>query len=247
MTIRTVVVDDEPLARQGVRELLAREPDVTVVAECGGGEDAIAAVERERPDLLLLDIQMPGADGFEVLARLGSPRPVVVFVTAHDAFALEAFEAHAIDYLLKPVEPHRFHQAIERARAQIAHDHGAQAAGRLEALLASLPRQRRYPARLTVRDGPRVTFVPVDDIDWIEAAGNYARLHVGDTRHLLRQTMTALEQLLDPDRFVRIHRSSIVNVDRIREIQPWFKGDYLVLLADGTKLSLTRKYRDRLI
>ncbi|MGE0554266.1 MAG: LytR/AlgR family response regulator transcription factor [Gemmatimonadales bacterium] len=247
MTIRAVIVDDEPLARQGLRELLEPEPDIRVVAECGDGEDAVRAVERERPDLLLLDIQMPGLDGFGVLARLAPPRPVVVFVTAHDAFALQAFEAHAIDYLLKPVEPDRFRRALERARAQLGHEQRALVAARLDELLATLPKRPRYPSRLTVRDGPRVSFVPVDEIDWIEAAGNYARLHVGAARHLLRETMSGLEETLDPERFVRIHRSTIVNVARIREIQPWFKGDHLVVLEDGTKLSLTRKYRSRLI
>ncbi len=168
-------------------------------------------------------------------------------MTAHDDFALQAFDAHAIDYVLKPVERDRLRRALDRARAQIAHDRGAALATRLHDLLKTLPPRPRYPTRLAVRDGATVRFVSVDAIDWIEAAGNYARLHVGSERHLLRETMAALERTLDPERFVRIHRSTIVNVDRIREVQPWFKGDFVVILQDGTKLSLTRTYRDRLL
>ena len=247
MTLRAVIVDDEPLAREGLHEFLAAAEDVDVIAECASGEQAISVIAKEHPDLVVLDIQMPGIDGFEVLSHLQAPLPAVIFVTAHDEYALQAFEAHAVDYVLKPVERDRLLRALERARALIAHDQRADLTKRLQALLQTLSQRPTYPTRLAVRDGATVRFVPVADIDWIEAAANYARLHVGANRHVIRETMTALERTLDPERFVRIHRSTIVNVERIREIQPWFKGDYMVILHDGTQLSLTRKYRDRLL
>lgn len=245
--LRTLIVDDEPLARQGLREFASHEPDLEVVAECGDGRAALEAIRRHHPDLVLLDVQMPEMTGFDVLAALDGPLPAVIFVTAYDTYALRAFDAHAVDYLLKPVELERFRQAVTRARAQIDHDRGGRLAAKLSGLLAEVAASSPYPRRFTVKTAGRVTFVRVADIDWIEAAGNYARLHVGIERHVVRVTMSALERQLDPQQFARIHRSTIVNVDRIREIQPWFKGDHLVILLDGTKLSLTRKYRDRLL
>jgi two-component system LytT family response regulator len=243
VTIRALIVDDEPLARGRLRTLLAGEPDVEVVGECGDGLEAVAAVEELSPDLLFLDVQMPALDGFAVLEALDADRlPAVVFVTAHDRYALRAFEVHALDYLLKPFDRDRFRKALGRARAQIA---GAEGGGKLPALLADA-RARRQPAdRLVIKSAGRVFFLRTEEIDWVEAAGNYVRLHCGGDAHLLRETMNGLEARLDGQRFLRVHRSTIVNVDRIRELQAWFHGDYLVILRDGTQLTLSRGYRPR--
>ncbi len=245
MIIRAAIVDDEPLAREGLREFLADEPDVDLVGECGDGRTAVDLIARLRPDLLFLDIQMPEMDGFAVLDALGEQLPAVIFVTAYDEHALRAFQVHALDYLLKPVERLRFRRAVERARAQIHHAEGAEVTRRIASLLRDLG-SRRSVDRLPIKAGGTVYFVRTADIDWIEAAGNYARLHAGGERHVLRETMAALERALDPRQFVRVHRSTIVNVDRIKKIQPWFKGEHVVVLHDGTKLSLSRKYRERL-
>jgi two-component system LytT family response regulator len=246
MIIRALIVDDEPLAREGIRQFLDDEPDVEVVGECGDGASAVDLINRVRPELVFLDIQMPEMDGFAVLADLDlDPLPAVIFVTAYDEHALRAFEVHALDYLLKPVERTRFGQAVERARAMIHHASGAEVTRRIAALLRGLD-QRRQVDRLPVKTAHRTYFVPVADIDWIEAAGNYARVHTGGERHIIRQTMSALERVLDAKQFARVHRSAIVNVDRIKEIQPWVKGDHVVILRDGTRLSLSRKYRRQL-
>ena len=245
--LRTLIVDDEPLAREGLRNLLADASEVTVVGECGDGATALEVIRRDRPDLVLLDVQMPELSGFEVLQQLGPDLPVIIFVTAHDAFALQAFEAHAVDYLLKPVAPARFRQALERARAQVAYDRTSEVSERVTALLETLASENRFPVRLPVKARGSVTFVRVAEIDWIGAAGNYVKLHVGRDRHLIRETLSNLERRLDPRVFVRIHRSTIVNVDRIQEVQPWVKGDHVVVLRDGQKLTLSRTYRDRLL
>ncbi len=249
MVIRALIVDDEPLAREGLEEFLAAEPDIEVIGEAGSGGEAIARIEQLRPDLLLLDIQMPDGGGFDVLRGLGPARlpPAVVFVTAHDRHALEAFEAHALDYLLKPVEQSRFREALERVRAQLQYRSSR------ESGLASLVEELRqdkpsYRSRLLVKSAGKITFLKTHEIDWIEATGNYAKLHTGTGRHhIIRSSMTALEERLDPEQFARIHRSTIVNLDRVKEIQPWFKGESVVLLHDGTSLSLSRKYRERLL
>jgi two-component system LytT family response regulator len=245
--IRTLIVDDEPLARQRLRALLDGDPDIEVVGECGDGKQAVAEVRRLRPDLLFVDVQMPVLDGFGVLEALaGGAMPVVIFVTAHDRYALKAFEVHALDYLLKPFDRARFAAALARAKTQVQQGLAGALDERLLDLLQSLPNHRRVPERLIVKSGGRVTFVPSADIDWVEAAGNYVRLHVGREDHLLRESMSGLEEKLDPKRFVRIHRSTIVNVERIRELQPVFHGDYVIVLKDGTELPLSRGYRDNL-
>jgi two-component system LytT family response regulator len=247
MKIRTFVVDDEPLARQRLLTLLEAEPDIELVGESADGRQAVAALRAQQPDLLFLDVQMPLLDGFGVLAALDAEHlPAVVFVTAYDRYALQAFEVHALDYLLKPFDRERFGKALERARAQLRQEQSADANQKLLALLHDVREARRPAERLVVKSGSRVSFVRVEEIDWIEAAGNYLRLHVGSETHLLRETMSRLEERLDGKQFLRIHRSTIVNVERIRELQPSFHGDYLVLLRDGTELTLSRGFRDKL-
>jgi two-component system LytT family response regulator len=248
--MRVVIADDEPLARERIELLLAGRPDVEVVAAAGDGRAAVEAVRAHRPDLLFLDVQMPELDGFGVLRELGADAPpAVVFCTAYDQFALRAFEVHALDYLLKPFDEERFTAALERARAQVARRGAGEDLGaKLAALLAAArPAAAEAKAdRLAVKTDGRVLLVKHADIDWVEAADNYVNLHVGRDSHLMRETMNSLEQRLDPERFVRISRSTIVNLDRVKELQPMFHGDYTVILRDGTKLSLSRNYRERL-
>jgi two-component system LytT family response regulator len=247
MTIRTLIVDDEPLARHRLRALLEVDPEITVVGESADGEQAVADLQKLRPDLAFLDVQMPVLDGFGVLEALaGEPLPVVIFVTAYDRYAVKAFEVHALDYLLKPFDKERFAAALQRAKDHVRRAEALTLEERLRKLLQAVPQRPDSPDRLVVKSGGRVYFVRVADIDWIEAAGNYVRLHVGKEDHLLRQTLGALESKLDPSRFVRIHRSTIVNVERIRELQPAFHGDYVIILHDGTELALSRSCRDKL-
>lgn len=245
--IRAVIVDDEPLAREGVRMHLEQEPDIEIVGEAGDGEEAVGLIETMKPDLLFLDVQMPGLDGFGLLDALGPDHmPVTVFTTAYDQFALRAFDAHAIDYVLKPYDAERFHGAVERARLHINGRRKAQVDHRLGALLQELRSRSQYLERMVVRSGGRILILRVSDVDWIEAASNYVRLHAGGRDYLLRETMTGLESKLNPAEFVRIHRSTIVRVDRIKELEPLFQGDYVVILEDGTRLTSSRGYRDRL-
>jgi two-component system LytT family response regulator len=240
MTIRTCIVDDEPLARERIRVLLAGEPDVEIVGESGGGPAAVEVIRAVRPDLLFLDVQMPGPDGFGVLEALGAAVPrAVIFVTAYDQYALQAFEVHALDYLLKPFSSRRFHRALERARTELLQRGGGGVDERILSLLEQIRHPRR-PERLVIRSAGRVSFLRVDEIDWVEAEGNYVRLHAGAASHLLRETMKGIEAKLDPDRFIRIHRSTIVNTDRIKELQPLFHGEYAVILRDGTRLTASR-------
>ena len=250
MTLRTLVVDDEPLARERVRMMLGMHDDVAVVGEYGDGHQAIDAIRTQRPDLVFLDVQMPGVDGFGVLRALeGEVLPYVVFVTAYDQYALRAFEVHALDYVLKPFNAERFSEALQRARAAIVkRDEGEVGVDRdrLRSLVASLTAEQREKQRIVVKSSGRVFFVKVDDIDWIEAEGNYVRLHMGAQSHLLRETMKGMESVLDTSQFIRIHRSTIVNADRIRELQPLFHGEYAVILRDGTRLVASRGPDNRL-
>lgn len=246
MTIRAVVVDDEPLARERIRTLLADEPDVEVVDECRDGVEAVEAIEEHDPDLVFLDVQMPEVDGFEVLEAVGIERaPVVVFVTAHDEYAIRAFDVHALDYLLKPFDGERFRRALDRARAELAGE-PALDRDRLSGLIESLRDERGHLERIAVKTTSRVVFLSVDEIDWIGAAGNYVELHVGEQIHLLRDSLKAMEGKLDPATFVRVHRSHIVNLDRVRTMEPWFHGEYVLVLEDGTELRASRTYSDRL-
>lgn len=245
--IRTLIADDEPLAREGLRMHLEDEPDITVIGECADGQEVLDAVHEHQPDLLFLDVQMPGIDGFGVLEELRRGRmPEVVFVTAYDQFALQAFESHALDYLLKPFDADRFRRAMDRVRTHLRGRGRLEADARLIRLIDDLRSRPRYLERLVVRSGGRILILRVDDVDWIEAAANYVKLHAGGRTYLLRETMTRMEQQLDPDRFVRIHRSTIVRVDRIRLLEPLFQGDYLVVLEDGSRLPSSRGYRDNL-
>ena len=247
MTIRAVIVDDEPLARRRIRSLLVEAGDVEVVAECANGRKAIQAIEASPPDLLFLDIQMPEVDGFDVLRAIGVGHvPVVIFVTAYDQFALRAFEAHALDYLLKPFDDERFGAALQRARERIRQQQGGDLDGQLRALLQEVRGDRGYLRRLAVPTGPRSVFVRTEEIDWIEAERNYIRLHAGGRTHLLRENLSRIESALDPAAFCRIHRSTIVNVDRIQAVESLFGGEYLVVLHDGTRLTSGRSYRRNL-
>lgn len=246
MTIRAIIVDDEPLARGRIRALLKQMPDVELAAECGDGRKAIAAIQKHRPDLVFLDVQMPEPDGFGVLASLSPDNlPVVVFVTAYDRYALKAFEASALDYLLKPFDRERFEATMARARTQLEQRHAGKLNQKLLSLLERSP-GAEYAERLVVRAAGRISFLCTDEIDWIEAQGNYACLHAGRETHLLRETMSALEEQLDPRKFVRIHRSTIANIRCIKELQPTFHGDFNVLLRDGTRLILSRTHRKEL-
>src|SRR5215467_4701792 len=236
--IRALIVDDEELARDRVASLLAEQPDVEVVGTCADGASAVEMIERERPDLVFLDVQMPGMDGFDVVENLDRDHvPAIVFVTAHDAHAIRAFEIHALDFLLKP---------LERARAHLTHDKSSTIDSRLVSLLEELRDERKYPERLIVKSSGRVFFVRAEEIDWVEASGNYVKVHTKTDAHLLRESMKNMEGKLDPKTFVRIHRSAIVNIDRIKELEPWFHGEYVVILRDGTRLTASRVFSDRL-
>jgi len=247
-TVRAIIVDDEPLARERLRLLLADEPDVEVVGECGDGCQAVVAIEELKPDLVFLDVQIPNLDGFAILESVGADRiPAIVFVTAYDHYALRAFDVRAVDYIHKPFGKERLHKALAHAREQITRGKSADISGQLVALLEEIRPQKTYLKRIMVKSGGRLYFLRTAEIDWVEAAGNYVRLHVGSEAHLLRETMNGLETKLDPERFLRIHRSTIVNIDRVRKLSPSFVGDYAVVLHDGTKLKLSRGYQDRLV
>jgi two-component system LytT family response regulator len=247
MPAKTLIVDDETLARERLRQLLQAEPEIQIVGECADGRDAVAAIERESPDLIFLDIQMPELDGFGVLEAIKSePMPVIVFVTAYDRFALKAFDVHAVDYLLKPFDRERFQVALLHALEHVKHRGDKSLAERQSATLAELKPPAKLAERLPIKSSGRVIFVRIEDIDWVEAAHNYIVLHVNKEAHLLRETMNSFEARLSPDKFVRISRSTIVNIDRIKELQPMFYGEYTVTLQNGTRLTLSRRYRDKL-
>lgn len=253
--IKAVIVDDEPLARDCIRIALEGDPAIRVVAECGDGRSAVEAIERFDPDLVFLDVQMPGMDGFGVIEEVGVDRmPVVVFVTAYDQHALKAFEIHAADYVLKPFDDARFATCVEHAVERVRQADVSELARTLSGVLRELPApfqddagDSRHATRIMVRERDSIRFVPVDDIDWLEGAGNYVRVHTAAGSHLIRATLAGLAERLDAARFVRIHRSTIVNVDRIREVQPWAGGDYVAILHDGETLKVSRSYRDDLL
>lgn len=240
MKLRAIIADDEPLARERVRSLLAGEPDVEVVAECSNGAQTLEATQEHRPDLLFLDVQMPRLNGFEVLEALEPPQmPVVIFTTAHDQHALRAFEVNALDYLLKPFTEARFKMAVQRARAQLQGGLPPQAAPQLAALLSYLHPTVPGNRRILVRTPERIVFLKPDEIDHVEAAGNYVVLHAGKERHILRETTAGMEARLVPAGFMRLSRSVIVNLARVREVQPLGPGQYSVLLKNGTRLEMT--------
>ena len=246
MKLRTLIVDDMPLARSRLRRHLAPDPDIDIVGEARNGKEAIELIGSLAPQLLFLDIQMPEVGGFEVLEAVGPDAvPAVVFVTAYDEFALRAFEVHALDYLLKPFDAARLEGAVARAKRQLAASQNVTA--QLSTLLDELRGGKKYVTRLAVRSRERMLFVAVEDIDSIDGAGNYVRLHLGATSHLLRDRLGSIEAKLDPDVFVRIHRSTIVNVTRIREMHPLFNGDQLLVLTSGRRVTVSRTYRARLL
>ncbi len=243
--IRTVIADDEPVARRGVRLLLERESGVEIVGEASGGVEAAELIRRLRPDLVFLDVQMVGCDGFETLLRVGQEAaPAVIFVTAYDEYALRAFDFNAVDYLLKPYDDARFAAALNRARELIMRKRGSDVDQRLTRLIEHLEGEGRD--RILLKSSGEIIFLKTGEIDWIEAEGDYVKFHVTGRTHLMRGTMASLETRLDPARFVRIHRSTIVNVDRLRKLSPSFEGEYAVVLHDGTKLRMSRGYQDRI-
>jgi len=247
MTIRTLLVDDETVALRGLHQRLLRETDITIVGQCEDGASAIAAINELQPDLVFLDIQMPGLGGFDVIAAVGLEQmPPVIFVTAFDQFALRAFDVHAIDYVLKPIDGARFQQALSWAR-QTLQQPGERLKERIAAALDDLGlAPRRWARRLAIKSVGRVVLIEVRDIDRIEAAGNYAEICIGAKRHLLRETLASLEGRLDPAGFARISRAAIVNIERVRELQTMFSGDFVVLLKDGSQVAGSRRYRETL-
>ncbi len=243
MTIRAIIADDEPPARERVRHLLREYNDIEVIVECANGPETVAAVKEHAPDVLFLDIQMPGLDGFGVLSALPPDKlPVVIFTTAYDQHALRAFDAHALDYLLKPFKPARFNEAVQRARDQlVSRQTGANTQNLIELLTR---RATPHLTRLTVKTGDRVLFVKVRDIECIESAGNYVVVHAGGVEHVLRETLTDLESQLDTANFLRVSRSALVNLNHVKELQPMFKGDHAVVLHSGRKVAMTRGIRE---
>jgi len=247
MSIRVLLSDDETLARERLRSLLEEEPDLEIVAECGDGKSAIATIRRERPDLVFLDIQMPEVDGFGVVQQLRDDMPLTIFVTAYDRYAMKAFEVHALDYLLKPVGKERLTGAVERARRQLQHPPDGTFQRRVLELLADMDARRHTPERIIIKADGEIVCLKPNEIDWAESAGNYVCLHVGGATHILRETITALESRLGPRQFMRVHRSTLVNVDRIKTLKPSLYGDYSILLRDGTKLTLSRGFRENVL
>jgi len=243
--IRTVIADDEPLARRGVRLLLEKDSGIEIVGEASSGVEAADLIQRLRPDLVFLDVQMVGCDGFETLARVGAQAaPAVVFVTAYDEYAIRAFDFNAVDYLLKPYDDARFGTALGRARELVKRKRTEAVDTKLSRLIEHLEGEGRN--RILLKSSGEIIFLKTGEIDWIEAEGDYVRFHVAGRSHLMRATMSSLEERLDPNRFIRIHRSTIVNSDRLRKLVPSFEGEYAVVLQDGTKLRLSRGYQDRI-
>ena len=245
MTVRAVVVDDERLGREKVLAMLAAHEDVQVVGECANGAEAVAEIRKQKPDLVFLDVEMPGSSAFDVLRKLrGERMPAIVFVTAHDEYAIRAFEVEAVDYLLKPFDRRRFNEALRRARKRIENG-GAALPEKLWSAIEQLADKKKEPAhwtRFVVRTRDRMLFVPTSDVDWIEAEGKYVRLHAGSAAHLIREPITEVESRLDPAEFVRIHRKTIVNLRQVTEMYRAFRGDYMVVLKTGQKLTVSRRY-----
>lgn len=247
MKIRTLLVDDQSSGLAVLRDILHSEPDIDIVGTATGGREAVEMIHQLAPDLIFLDVQMPELDGFEVVARIKLPRmPIIIFVTGHDDYALKAFEAHALDFLVKPCQVARLHSAVERARQQIQSHQNTDIQQKLDGLLQDLKAVSKYPERLAVKSNGRIVFLRLTEIDLVEAADNYVKLHVNNETHMLRETMTALEEKLPPDKFVRISRSAIVNIESVKELHPMFHGEYMVSLRNGKRVTLTRGYREQL-
>jgi two-component system LytT family response regulator len=245
--MRVLIVDDEPLACERIRTILAGERDVEIVGECHDGASALASIRKLAPDLVFLDVQMPEMDGFAVLEQLDPQRrPVIIFVTAYDQYAIKAFEVSALDYLLKPFDRDRFDRALARGRMEHERRASPDLNARFLSAFAAWKQRKQYVERLVIRSSGRVFFLRTDEVDCIEAAGNYVRLHVGKEEYLHRDTMSNLEKSLDPDRFARVHRSWIVNVDRVKLLEPMFRGDYIVVLRDGRRVAMSKAYHSNL-
>lgn len=247
MKIRVLVVDDEALARERACQLLKADPEIEVVGQCGDGQTAVEKIQKDKPDLVLLDVQMPELDGFAVVEAIGADKmPAVIFVTAHEKFALKAFDVHALDYLLKPYDRERFETALKRAKDQLARAKAGGLESKMTALLGEIKTQPKTANRLVVKTEGRVLLLKNEDVDWIEAADNYIILHVAAETHMLRETMSSIEARLPAEKFIRVNRSTIVNLDRIKELQPLFHGEYVIILKNGTKVTLSRGYREKL-
>ncbi len=247
MKIRTLIVDDEPLGRERIRTLLGSDQEIEIIGECGDGRQAIIAIEKFCPDLVFLDVQMPELDGFSVLDQVAPVQmPFVIFVTAYDRYAVQAFEVHALDYLLKSFDRDRFLAALQRAKDEIRRSREGHWNDRLAGLLEDLQARQKRLTRIIIKSAGRIGFLRIEEIDWVEAADNYVRIHAGRESHLIRETLQSLERRLDSTKFLRIHRSTIVNIDRIQELRPLFHGDFAVKLVDGTELTLSRKFRENL-
>jgi two-component system LytT family response regulator len=247
MKIRTIIADDMPLARSRMRRFLKTDSEIEVIRECSRGGEAIEAINNLKPDLVFLDVEMPETTGFEVLKAIKlDPMPAVIFVTAYDQFTLRAFDCHALDYLLKPFDERRLRRSLERAKRELKRTKQTDLNHRLQSVLQNGNSEPKFLKRIAVKSGERTVFLPTDDIDWVATAGNYLELHVGKQRHLIRERMCELEAKLDPSKFVRIHRLSLINIERVKELQPLFNGDYVVILHTGARLTLSRTYREKL-
>lgn len=244
--LQALIVDDEPPARAVIRRMLKDHADIELIGECSNGAEALAALRRQTPDLIFLDIQMPEMDGFALLEALGERMPAVIFVTAYDQYAVRAFEVAAVDYLLKPFDHERLAKALQRAKTNLGEKNGQERTEQMLTLLTQIHAQSEHLQRFVIKTNGRVLLVPAADVEWIEVEGNYLRLHAGKASHLIRETMNNLETRLDARKFVRIHRSTMVNIDCVKELQVHFNDEHLVILKDGSQLTLSRRFRDRL-
>lgn len=247
LRLRTLIVDDEPLAREAIRTRIQLDDEIEIVGEASSGKQALREIQHRKPDLVFLDVQMPDLDGFAILEALGpSPLPIIVFVTAFEQHALRAFEVHALDYILKPFDDERFQEALKRAKDHWRRNRGHELESKLRELLARKIQGNGYLDRMIVKETGRISFVKTEDIKWFRAEGNYVKLFLGKQTHMLHTSMNALEAQLDPKRFFRIHRSLIINIEHLQELRPWHTGEYVVIMRDGTELTMSRGYRDRL-
>jgi two-component system, LytTR family, response regulator len=245
--IRALIADDEALARNLIRRMLKDDRDLEVIGECSNGKETVAMIRKESPNVVFLDVQMPEMDGFAVLESIGTERlPEIIFTTAYEQYAIRAFELHALDYLLKPFDQARFKDAIKYAKERFRSARQNDGQMQISALLENIKNKPQYLERLVIKAGGRITFLRTDEINWIEADDKYVHLHTSKVRPMVRQTLSAMEAQLDPKKFRRVHRSAIVNVERITELQPLFSGEYSILLQDGAKLTLSRNYKDKL-
>src|SRR5215216_1356488 len=245
--IGALIADDETLARKFIRRILRDDHDIEIVGECSNGTETVAMIRKHNPDVVFLDVQMPEMDGFAVLESIGVDQlPEIIFTTAYEQYAIRAFDLHALDYLLKPFDQARFKDAIKHAKERFRSQHHKDGRLQMRALLESIKNKPQYLDRLVIKAGGRITFLSTDEINWIEADDKYVHLHTGKINPMVRQTLSAIETQLDPRKFRRVHRSAIVNVERIKELQPLFSGEHSILLDDGTKLTLSRNYKDKL-